>query len=172
MRRRTLVSGATLVVLLLVLCGMAWWGFRAATQPLPGGAGQTGEDCAEEERQVKRFLDRGDVQVSVFNSGSTSGLAGRTLDQLENRGFVAGNAGNAPPRAGIRRAVVWTTDEDVTAARLVARNLGRGVRVRVVERDLGPGIDVLVGDDLGGLAPNGPRRLELPEPVEQCIQVD
>ncbi|WP_051706174.1 LytR C-terminal domain-containing protein [Nocardioides aequoreus] len=172
MRRRTVVSGATLVVLLLVLCGMAWYGFRAATQPLPGSAARAGEECAEEERQVKRFVDRGDVQVSVFNAGSTSGLAGRTLDQLEDRGFVGGNAGNAPPRAGIRRAVVWTTDEDVTAARLVARNLGRGVRVRVVERDLGPGVDVLVGDELGGLAPNGPRRLELPEPVEQCIQVD
>ncbi len=171
MRQRTLVSGITLVVLLVILVAMGWWGYRAATQPVTGSSDNP-EECSEDERQVQRFIERSDVQVSVFNAGGVSGLAGRTLDRLEAAGFVPGNAGNAPEGERVRRAVVWTTEPDDTSARLVARVMGGGTKVRVVEQDLGPGVDVLVGDRFQRLAAKAPQRLELAEPVEQCIEVD
>lgn len=172
MRRRTVVSGATLTVLLVVLAGMTFYGFRAATAPF-GSSASSPEECSDDERQVQRFVTRGDVQVSVLNAGTTSGLAGRTIDRFEALGFVPGDVGNAPPRVEVRRALVRTTETDDTAARLVARTLGRGTRIEVTSQDLGPGVDVIVGNRLGNRFGQGsPARLRLPEPIEQCISVD
>lgn len=84
---------------------------------------------------------------------------------------MPGNAGNSPEGVRIRRALVWTTEENDSAAQLVARTLGRGVRVEVVPEDLGPGIDVLVGNRFSGLDRQAPRRVRLDEPIERCIDV-
>ena len=124
------------VVLCVLLVAMAVVGFKAATAPVPGfEAGE--EECSAVEKDVKKFVARGEVQVSVFNASNRSGLAGRTLDRLVERGFKPGNPGNAPDGVKVRRAVVWTTEEDDSSALLVARNLGTGVRVIVTEQDLG-----------------------------------
>lgn len=172
MDRRHLTTALTLVVLLLVLAAMAVIGVRALTAPLPGFGGSSGDaGCSEAEKQVQEFLTRRDVQVSVYNAGSVSGRAGTVLETLENAGFRGGNAGNAPPETQVRRAVVWTTEADDSAAELVAKALGPRTRVEVVPDDLGPGVDVLVGDRPVTVAPKAPRRIKLDEPVENCIDV-
>ena len=71
------------------------------------------------------MLQRGEVQVSVFNAGTRNGLAGQTLDTLEAAGFRAGDAGNAPSSAEVRRALVWTTQPNDYSARLVALRSAR-----------------------------------------------
>ena len=121
---------------------------------------------------MQRFLRRGEVQVSVFNAGSKSGLAGKTLEKVEAAGFKAGNSGNAPGSAGVRRAVVWTTQPSDTSARLVALAFGPRTLVEVTETDLGPGIDVIVGNRFKGLDKKAPNRIRLPRPVETCVEVD
>jgi LytR cell envelope-related transcriptional attenuator len=168
---RSVTTAVTLVVLLVVLGGMAVYGFREFTAPLPNppSAEQT---CSGAEKQVKKVLRRGEVQVSVFNAGTRRGFAGSTLEQAEEAGFRAGNAGNAPTSAQVRRAVVWTTEADDPAAKLVALAFGRRTRVQVTEADLGPGVDVLVGDRFPGLDPKAPRQIPLPAPVETCIPVE
>lgn len=171
MDRRHLTSALTLVVLLVVLAGMAVFGVRALTAPLPDTSTAGGEECSDAEKQVQEFITRGDVQVSVYNAGRTSGLAGTTLEKLERAGFRGGNAGNAPDGARVPRALVWTTKPDDSAAQLVASVLGPRTRVRVVPDDLGPGVDVLVGDRFDRVAPGAPRRIKLAEPVENCIDV-
>jgi hypothetical protein len=168
---RHLTTGITLVVLVMVLGGMAVWGVKAALAPLPSQSASK-DSCSQQEKEVKQFLKRGDVQVSVFNAGTRSGLAGQTLDQIEGAGFVPGNAGNAPRSAQVRRAVVWTTENDDSSARLVALALGHGTRVEVTRTDLGPGIDVLVGNKFRGLDKKAPKKIRLPKPVETCVQVD
>jgi hypothetical protein len=167
---RRITTAVTLTVLCGLLVAMAVVGFQAATAPLPGL--QTGEEeCTAVEKDVKKFVARREVQVSVFNASNRSGLAGRTLDRLVERGFKPGNPGNAPDGVKVRRAVVWTTEEDDSSALLVARNLGTGVRVIVTEQDLGPGVDVLIGNRFKRLPQQAPRRVQLPDPVETCIDV-
>lgn len=173
MSARKLVTGATLLVLLLVLAGMAVYGFKAATAPLPGsGTASSSTKCTPAERQLKTTVSRGDVQVSVFNAGTTSGLAGTTLQKVEDAGFRAGNAGNAPANVRVPKAIVWTTKANDTSARLVALAFGRRTPVRVVTTDLGPGIDVLVGNKFSSLDKKAVKKLRLPAPVETCIKVD
>ncbi len=171
MTGRKLTTAATLVALLAILCGMAYYGFREFTSPLPGRP-SSGETCSDVEKEVQGFVNRSEVQVSVFNAGTREGLAGTTLEKVEEAGFRAGNAGNAPKSAKVRLAVVWTTEKDDAAARLVALAFGRRTPVQVTEADLGPGIDVLVGNRFKGLNPKAPNRIPLPAPVETCIPVD
>jgi hypothetical protein len=155
-----------------VLGGMAVYGIKSALAPLPGGGPSSTPTCSDTEKEVKQFLKRNEVQVSVFNAGSREGLAGTTLEKIEEAGFKAGNAGNAPRSADVRRALVWTTQPNDSSARLVALALGRGTRIEVTETDLGPGIDVLVGDKFQGLNKSAPERIRLPKPIETCVQVD
>jgi LytR cell envelope-related transcriptional attenuator len=168
---RKITTAITLVVLLLVLGGMAVYGYKSALAPLPEG-GSTPEECSEAEKEVSKFLRRNEVQVSVFNAGNREGLAGKTLEKLEVAGFRAGNSGNAPGSAQVRRAVVWTTAPNDSSAKLVALAFGRRTRVEVTETDLGPGIDVLVGNRFKGLDKKAAKRIRLPKAVETCVEVD
>jgi len=75
MTRRRLTTGVTLVVLVLVLCGMAVWGYHAATAPLASSsAGPTTPTptCNSQDQKVSRYIRRSDVTVSVYNSGKRS----------------------------------------------------------------------------------------------------
>jgi len=169
--RRRLTTAITLVVLLFVLAGMALVGYRQLTAPLPSGPSAT-PTCNGPEKEVRGFIKRGQVQVSVFNASKRSGLAATTLDKVEQAGFVAGNAGNAPESAKVRHAIVWTTEPDDVKAKLVATAFGPRTRIRVTKTDLGPGVDVLLGDRFKGMARKAPRRIKLPRPVETCVPVD
>ncbi len=160
------------MVLFVVLGVMAVIGFKSALAPLPG-ISSSDPTCSESEKEIQKFLKRSEVQVSVFNAGTREGLAGQTLEKVEEAGFKAGNAGNAPKSATtVRRAVVWTTEPNDPSAKLVALAFGRGTRVEVNETDLGPGVDVLVGNRFRGLDRKAPQQIRLPQPVETCIEVD
>jgi hypothetical protein len=170
MSGRRLTTAVTLVVLVLVLAGMGVLGYKTLTSPLPGGS-TAKKKCAGAEKQVRGYLKRSEVQVSVFNAGTRAGLAGTTLEKVEAAGFRAGNAGNAPKSVEVRRALVWTTKPHDRAALLVARAFGRHTRVEVTRTDLGPGIDVLVGNRFTGLSPKGPQRIRLAAPIQTCVPV-
>jgi hypothetical protein len=167
---RRLTTGITLVLLLVVLGAMAAYGIKSALAPLPGGSAKA-NSCTGTEKEIKQFLRRGEVQVSVFNAGTRSGLAGTTLDQIEAAGFLPGNAGNAPRSTEVRRAIVWTTTPNDPSAKLVALALGPGTRIEVTETDLGPGVDVLVGNKFHGLDKKAVKQIRLPKPVETCVKV-
>jgi hypothetical protein len=169
--RRRLTTGITLVVLVLVLAGMAIIGVKKALAPLPGDSTASSSSCSGTEKQVQKFLTRSEVQVSVYNAGDRSGLAGQTLDKLEAAGFKAGNSGNAPHSANVRKAVVWTTQPDDASARLVALAFGPGTRVVETATDLGPGVDVLVGNKFKALDKKSATKVRLPHPVETCVPV-
>jgi hypothetical protein len=168
---RKITTAVTLVALLLVLIGMAAYGYEQLTAPLPGRPSAK-ETCTGAEKEVQGYLRRKQVQVSVFNAGNREGLAGLTLEKIVNAGFRAGNTGNAPKSAEVRRAVVWTTEREDPAAKLVAQALGRRTKVEVTKTDLGPGIDVIVGNRFKGMDRKAPRRIRLADPVEKCVPVD
>lgn len=171
MSGRKITTTVTMSVLVVVLVTMAVLGFSQLTEPLPAGPSSS-TSCSDAEKQVQAFLKRREVQVSVFNAGTKRGLASATLEKIEEGGFRAGNSGNAPANAKVRRALVWTTEPDDPAAALVAKALGRRTKVEVTTTDLGPGVDVLVGNRFKGLNPRAAKRIKLTQPVETCVQVD
>lgn len=173
MGRREIISTVTMMALIGILVLGAVWGWRSLFAPLPET--DTGVEpaptCRTELVEAGQRIRSSQVRVSVFNNSNRSGLAGTTLDKLLNRGFLAGEAGNAPSDLDVRRVEVWSTVEDDPRARLVARQFGKGVRIRFADEDLGPGIDVILGDRFEGLV-KAPRVIRVKQEQEVCIPID
>jgi LytR cell envelope-related transcriptional attenuator len=155
MANRQAISAVTIVVLIGLLVVGAVVGWRTLSAPLPG------EDDEPRKASGQRCNDgvtRGDVvrtediTVSVYNAGSRSGLADQTQSELVARDFIPGDVGNAPVEMEsvrfVRVLAPTTTDP---AARLVALQFGEDTLVQATEEDLGPGVEVIVGDSFQGL---------------------
>lgn len=149
MSRRKITTAVTMLVLcgLLVVGAVLGWkalsadfaaGQKAASEPEPS--------CTTERTRAGDKLRSSQVRVSVFNGGSRDGLADDTMAALHKRGFRVGDVGNAPSDAQVERVAVWSTEGDDDEARLVARQFGKKLDVVFADVDLGPGVDVIVGD--------------------------
>ena len=169
MTRRALTTGVTLVAAAAVLCIMAVWGLRAATAPIgDDGSPSDATSCPSADQTVTKYLRRADVTVSVYNAGDLSGRAQATMDLLEQAGFKPGEVKNAPDGIKVARAVVYSTESDDPAAELVALAFGPKTQVVHSDEELGPGVDVVIGDKFKRLDPAAPKRLKLPEPETTC----
>jgi len=169
--RRRLTTAATLLVAVVVLVLMGMWGLHAVTAPIPSsstGSASKGPTCKPADQKVTKFLRRRDVTVSVYNAGGRAGLAQKTMDLLEQAGFRVGEVKNAPDGVKVARAVIYATKIDSPAAQLVAQVLGKKTQIVHSDLDLGPGVDVMIGDRFKKLDPRGPQRIELPKPEVKC----
>lgn len=173
MGRRALTSAVTMLALIGLLVLGTVWGWNSLFAPLPEDA-LSGEEpaptCDTQRVEAGGKLRSDQVRVSVFNAGGRSGLAGETIDALVERGFLPGDVGNAPSNLEVPKVQVWSTVKGDPQARLVARQFGRSVKVRFSDEDLGPGVDVIVGDRYRSLAP-APTSLRVQEPLEFCVSM-
>ncbi|MDQ6687234.1 MAG: LytR C-terminal domain-containing protein [Actinomycetota bacterium] len=171
MTSRHLTTAATLVVLVLVLVGMAWWGLRTVSSPLPSLLpAATPTTCPSAARVAQRYLLRKEVTVSVFNTSNRAGLAANAMTQLEHANFRPGRVGNAPSNIHVFRAQVWTTKTHDPAARLVALALGKHSLVVHRKHRFGPGLAVFVGAAFYQLDPKAPHQIKLRKPIVTCVQ--
>lgn len=154
MRGRHLTTAITLMVLVAILVLGVLLGVKSLFAPIPSGeSGATASpDCTTKSVKKGQRVAASQVQVSVYNGGTRAGLADETMNDLRGRGFRRGEIGNAPEDSNVKRVQVWTTERIDPAARLVANQFGPGTRVRLVDTDLGPGVDVVVGDGFRDLA--------------------
>ena len=155
MTHRHLTTAVTLLVLVSILVLGVVLGVKTLFAPLPGSDKATATpspSCSPKTVKKGQRIRSTQVQVSVFNGGTRSGLADETMRLLARRGFTQGDIGNAPTDAKVSRVRVLTTEKNDMAAALVARQFGRTTRVIVTDTDLGPGIDVIVGNKFGKLA--------------------
>lgn len=165
MRDRRVLSALTMAVLTVILVVGAVVGFRTLFAPLPGAAeddeaaSPTAAQCKERIRAGRPVRSR-QVTVSVYNASNRSGLAGETRDQLTERGFLPGEAGNAPEEYAVQFVRVLAPRADDPAALLVAAQFGPDTFVQVTEDDIGPGVDVIVGPDYPGVVEGAPQRME------------
>ncbi|MET3961684.1 hypothetical protein ABIE44_001618 [Marmoricola sp. OAE513] len=174
---RGTVSAVSLAVTVVIVIVMAVWGVNALTAPIEddGDTSSSTDDgtltCAAGQELVEtKFLKRSQVVVSVYNAGKKAGRARATLDNFEAAGFRAGEVGDAPERTDVRRAEVRAKASDAVAAGLVAQSLGKNTQVVVADaEDLGPGINVIIGDKFKNLDPKAPKRARLKEPKYSCV---
>jgi len=151
-------SAATLGVLVMLCLVGILVGIRALTSDLPTGplVESTTQQCENRTVAQGKKIRSDEITVSVYNAGSENGAASRVMKELQTRGFADGESGNAPKGTKVIRAQVWADSPRNSAARLVARQLGSDIRVFAGKPQLGPGIVVVVGDQLGRL-PKAPR---------------
>jgi hypothetical protein len=170
MGRREITTAVTMTVLCGVLVVGAIAGWRALFADLPADetAAEPQPSCTTQQVDAGQRIRSRQVVVSVFNGGTRSGLAGETLSALQRRGFKAGNVGNAPSDTSVRRVAVWSTEENDAEARLVARQFGKRVEVTFSDVDLGPGVDVIVGNSFRGLS-KAKRSIKVQAPQDVCV---
>ena len=144
-------SAATLGVLVMLCLVGILVGIRALTADLPTDplVESATEQCELRTIAQGKKIRADEITVSVYNGGSRAGAASRVMKELQTRGFAPGESDNAPKGSGVIRAQVWADSPKNSAARLVARQLGSGIRVFADKPRLGPGIVVVVGDELG-----------------------
>lgn len=164
-------SATTLGVLVMLCLFGILIGVRALTADLPDDPLVESSDQQCENRTVAAGdrIRAGEVTVSVYNAGSRAGAASQVMTRLQTRGFAEGESGNAPKGTEIIRAQVWADSPRNSAARLVARHLGTGIKVFGGQPTLGPGIVVVVGNELEvGKLPAGPKQTRAAGPTKIC----
>jgi hypothetical protein len=167
MPSRRATTAITLLVLIALLVAGGVIGAMALFSPISDEEDPDATGCNPALVEGDTVRTR-DVTVSVFNAGTRSGLAGATQERLVNRGFVAGAVGNAPGTlSGVSVVRVLAASRTDPAARLVARQFGKNTRIQVTEEDLGPGVDVVVGNGFDGLV-KAPRRVTARTPGSGC----
>jgi len=144
-------SAATLGVLVMLCLVGILVGIRALTADLPTDplVESTTDQCEDRTIAQGKKIRADEVTVSVYNGGSRAGAASKVMKELLTRGFAEGESGNAPKGSGVIRAQVWSDSPKNSAARLVALQLGTGIKVFSGKPQLGPGVVVVVGDQLG-----------------------
>jgi hypothetical protein len=115
-------------------------GWKAVMAPMPGLSAS--ESCHIED--LEQTMRIGDVQVSVYNASTEAGLAGEYMTALTDRGFREGSLGNT--EADVRTVEIRSSTQDSPEARLVAKQFGRDVEAIYSDTDLGPGVDVILGN--------------------------
>ena len=158
---KTLLTLAVLVALVLV--GVTW-GWAALTHPFPHQAKTL--TCYPTVLQPGDRVSAPKVTVSVFNASDRVGLAERTMTAFENQGFGAGDVGNAPKKAVVHYAQVWTTSRSDPAVKLVLSRLGNGAVV-VHRQHSGTGIVVMVGAQFHKLV-TGKASIKVKKPTTVC----
>ena len=90
----SLKSALTLLALGALLVIAAVWGWHAVTKPFPST--EPPPLCTDVTVNTGTEVFRDQVAVSVFNGSNRNGLAGATMAQLEQRGFVGADSDNGP----------------------------------------------------------------------------
>jgi hypothetical protein len=163
---RHLRTGTTLVALIGLLVAAAYYGWLGLTQ---GWVGEDGEATATDVSRRScttpppTTVRARQVRVSVYNAGAPDGQATETMEALAGQGFVQGELTDAPEPIDVEGIVLWPGRAGAQEVRLVLRQFD-DARVAPRRRPLGPGINVLVGEEFDGLARGAPRSLKIVAP--------
>ncbi len=162
----------TLLVLLVVLLGAAYYGWQTIISPATDG-GTTPVTvkpaCTDRHqfRKGQRIRSR-NVVVNVYNAGGIGGLAADTLATMTKRGFKKGVADNVSG-IGASNVTILTDGNASPQIRLVANQFKGKVKL-VKGARMAPGIDVVVGDSFHGIDKTAARSLLLRHDVSTCTR--
>jgi hypothetical protein len=152
----------TLVALLGILVGGAWWGWNSLT------------DSSAEPQCTMTQLPNGklmpqDVAVNVYNGGAKTGSAQATADQLKKRGFAIGKVANEPNGEKVAGVAVRGNSTAAAEVRLVAGQLAQKAAI-VQDGRTDHSVDVIVGKGFTTLNPRAIRSVAVPG-GQSCVPV-
>lgn len=170
----------TLVVLLVILLGAAYYGWQTVVDPGDPGAATTPDPtpptkttkraCVQEKTYPKGATIRAtSFKVNVYNAGGISGQAGDVLSALHDNGFQEGVADNPPPSVTAINVSILTSTPNSPLARLVQQQFKGNVRL-VPGPNLGVGVDVVIGPSFNGMEPSAPAVLTVEEATTVCTE--
>jgi hypothetical protein len=162
----------TLLVLLAVLLGAGYYGYRTVISPSDDNSKNSGPATTCTKHRVfhrGQKIASSDILVNVYNAGSIANLASDTLGSLHGNGFQRGVAANAPSGISATNVTILTRHSALPEVRLVARQFQGRVAFRK-GRPLAAGIDVIVGDEFKGMKAHAVKFLRLGRVVRTCTR--
>jgi hypothetical protein len=133
----------TLVVLIGILAGGAWWGWNSLTE-------STAEPVCEWQQLPNGKLLPKQVEVNVYNAGAKDGTARTTADALRKRGFLIGRVANEPGNQKVKGVAVRAAAADAPQVKLLQLQMRQRSPV-VVDQRTDSSVDVLVGSGFAGV---------------------
>lgn len=168
-RRRINVRGpVTLLFLVAVLAGAAWFGWRtvlSTAEPIarPGCSTPT---PGTQQRAVAK-----NVTVNVYNAGTREGMATRTSRQLQAQGFTIGTVGNEPTDSRLAKtktAAVRGRDKSAPEVALLAVQVKKSHPRIVADDRKKSSVDLVVGDGFKGLDKKAPKAVTVQSTAPIC----
>ncbi|GAA1113912.1 hypothetical protein GCM10009630_09020 [Kribbella jejuensis] len=152
-----------MVVLLAILAGGGWWGWKSL---MSSSAEPT---CTEQKLTNNRLLPK-QVVLNVYNGGARAGSAGRVADALKKRGFNIDRVANEPK--GDKTDVVALRGASATAPEmlLVAGQLNQRAQM------IGDGrtdhtVDLVIGAGFGSVRLKGIPSVTVAPGTTVCLPV-
>ncbi len=152
----------TMMVLLGVLIGGAWWGWNSLTQ------GSAEPQCTMTQLPNDRLTPK-DVVVNVYNAGARSGTAAATAELLKRRGFLIGKVANEPNGEKVGALAVKGAAANAAEVKLVAGQTTQKPPV-VADGRTDHSVDLLLGPKFTTLNPHAIRFVTVPG-GQSCIPV-
>jgi LytR cell envelope-related transcriptional attenuator len=167
----------TLLVLLVLLLGGAFYGWKTIISPATedktssSNNKPTPDKCERVEQFHRGQLIRADdVVVNVYNAGDVANLAEETLQDLKARGFKSGVFDNAPSRVSATNVTIITQGKLSPQVHLVAKQF-KGKVQYAKGASINTGIDIVVGNDFAGIDHKAKKVLKLKKDVSTCAAV-
>jgi LytR cell envelope-related transcriptional attenuator len=158
---RHIRSGVTLVLLLALVIGAAWYGWKAVTAE-PTTTTTSASDAGAKCGVPPQPANPGDIEVNVYNGTSRNGLAKTTAEQVTQNGFVVLNVDNDPQGERVTDVAIVRGAKNSENAYLLLAYVP-GARF-VADGRADPTLDLVVGDMFQAVtAPAAP-----PQPVIMC----
>ncbi|KAA1425063.1 LytR family transcriptional regulator [Mumia zhuanghuii] len=149
---RGLRTFLTLSVLTVILIGGTYSGVRLLFAEAPGlPDADDVSSCRNRTLEPGEQLTTSQVSVNVLNAGGRSGLANRTMINLEGIGFIRGTVGNAPADTRVANVRVVARDPKRADARLVGAQFKGKVQYTKGTPEDEASVAVYIGTDFKGL---------------------
>ncbi|WP_328989344.1 LytR C-terminal domain-containing protein [Kribbella sp. NBC_01245] len=133
----------TLVVLLGILVGGAWWGWNSLTEV-------TAEQVCVDQKLPNKKLTAKLVVVNVYNGGAKGGKARETGELLTGRGFNIKKVANEPNDEKFDVAVIRGHSKDSPEVQLVYLQMKQKVEI-IEDGRTDHTVDLVLGADFNGL---------------------
>lgn len=165
-QRMKLRGPITLVVLLGLLGGAAWYGAKTVLGQDDKKIATTPVCHTEKATGNKRpKITSKQVNVNVYNAGKTRGLATRTASELRERGFNVVKVENAADTVKVAKWEVHAKSKSPQAQLVAAQAKGAVIKI-VGTHDAS--IDLFVGDEFVALTAKAPTSIAVTGSVTIC----
>ncbi|MFD1824507.1 MULTISPECIES: LytR C-terminal domain-containing protein [Mumia] len=166
---RGLRTFLTMSVLTAVLVGGTYMGVRllfAKPPSLPEVAANT---CRNRTLEPGEQLSTNQVRVNVLNAGGRSGMANRTMINLQTAGFLPGTISNAPEDARIANVRVVAREPNRVDARLVGAQFKGKVQYTKGAPGDDASVEVLIGKKFAGMKKKQIESIKAKNRVTICV---
>jgi hypothetical protein len=151
----------TMVVLLGVLVGGAWWGWNSLTQS------SAEPNCVDTKMANDRLTPK-QVSVNVYNGGAKAGTAAAVAGILRKRGFHVAKVANEPNGDKISGVALRGTEANGPEMRLIAGQVKGKVKPTADARP-DHTVDLVLGRGYPGLRDQGIPSIALPKNTTLCL---